>query len=667
MIISYLWISEWLDHGLSPRELADGLTSLGLETSFAQDRRGAFENFVVGEVLSVAPHPDADKLNVASVSVGRGESLSIVCGAPNVAQGQVVPVALPGAVLPSGLKIEKRELRGVPSEGMICSESELGVSEEAQGIMVLDGSCEAGEPLSKHLELEDVLLEVDLTPNRGDCLGLIGIARELSALTGAKIKLPEVLESTGGEIEGFKVEVNSPHGCPRYTAREISGAAVKPSPVKIRRRLSAVGIRPINNIVDVTNYVMLETGHPLHAFDRRTLDGGKIVVRDAGGDGNFTTLDGRTHELKKDMLVIADGKKAVALAGVMGGANSEIQPDTSDIILESAYFDPTIIRRTAKRLGISTESSYRFERGVNPETVDFASHRAAKLILELAGGTAGGFVDEYPGKRGPLEITLRTDRVNRLLGLELENADVGEMLERLGFDHGKPDNGVFNVTCPLYRHDIKEETDLVEEVARLHGYGNIPTTVARLAQHETTGEVAGFLQRKKLCYLLSYAGFTETVNYSFINPQWRRKLYMDKQRALELENPINADWSEMRTSLLPALLTNAGYNLRQGQEHISIFETGTVFLPEGENGVTEEFRTAALMTGGKEPVFNIDMPRDFFRMKGALAKVIKGFCGFEPVTARPKTPLPFLYPHRQVDIFVRGSKIGFMGQIHTLP
>ena len=389
MIISYMWLREWVEYSLSPEELAYALTSLGLETNIAEDGRGKFDNFVVGEVMSVKPHPNADKLRLTAVRIGDDTPLlSIVCGAPNVAAGQKVAVATVGAKLPDGTLIKKREIRSQPSEGMILSEKELGISDESAGILVLEPQAAAGQKLTDVLELEDTLLEIDLTPNRGDCLGLIGVAREVSALTGAALKMPEAAlaslaaqaDKTG--IDNFKVTIANPDACPRYTAREIIGIKVADSPIKIRRRLSAVGIRPVNNVVDVTNYVMMETGHPLHAFDKRTLNGAQINVRLAKNSEIFKTLDGREHALTGDMLVIADAKKPVALAGVMGGLNSEIQDDTSEIILEAAYFDPVSVRRTAKKLGISTESSYRFERGVNCESVDFASHRAAKLRSE---------------------------------------------------------------------------------------------------------------------------------------------------------------------------------------------------------------------------------------------------------------------------------------------
>ena len=666
MIVSYLWLKEWVDHNLTPEELADGLTSLGLETNIVADGRGKFKNFIVGKVESVKPHPDADKLKLTTVSVGGGDTpLSIVCGAPNVAQGQTVAVAMVGAKLPDGTVIEERKIRGEPSQGMILSEKELGISDESSGILVLEPPATAGQTLTDCLELEDVLLEIDLTPNRGDCLGLIGIAREVAAFIGGKVKLPDIADPAGGAMENFTVRIENRNACPRYTARELSGVSVKPSPLKIRRRLTAVGIRPINNVVDVTNYVMIETGHPLHAFDRRTLEGGEIVIRSAAPDKKMKTLDGREHTLIDEMLVIADAKKPVAIAGVMGGLNSEIQNDTSEIILEAAYFNPVSVRRAARALGISTDSSYRFERGVNCETVDFASHRAAKLITEMAGGTLKGFSDEYPVKLDYPQIILRTKKVNDLLGLELDDGAIEKTLNGFGFNFQKEQAGSYVVYCPPHRHDITQEVDLVEEVARLAGYHTIPATVARLSQHEVTKET-DYRKRSQLSKLWTAAGLTETVNYSFINPVWREWLKLDAKSAVKLKNPISAEWSELRTSLLPGLIQTTAANLRHGAESVSIFETGTVYKRAGANGISEEFCSAGLMTGGMEQLFNVKMPRDFHRLKGIISKVFKALTGLEPDLARPANRVPYLYPHRQAEIRVAGKPVGICGQLHKL-
>jgi len=662
MLISYLWLKEWIDHPLSPEELAETLTDLGLETCIAEDRRGVFGNIVIGKVLSRTDHPDADKLSLTEVDVG-GKTVPIVCGAANVAEGQTVPVALPGAVLPGGLKIAERKIRGVTSHGMICSEAELGVSDESAGILVMDSAHEPGAPLGDVAEVEDVILEIDLTPNRGDCLSLLGIAREVSAATGAEIVAPS-LDEPGGELSGISVEIKNPDQCPRYTAREISSVSIKPSPFKIRRRLSAIGIRPINNIVDVTNYVMAETGHPLHAFDRRDIEGNAIVVRNAAPGERFVTLDEKEHALSESDLLIADKNRGVALAGIMGGLNSEIKEDTSDVILEAAYFDPFAVRRTARRAGVSTESSFRFERGVDPDGVPFAGLRAASLMAELSGGKIGGFTDIYakPVKSG--EVTLRVKRTNDILGTELTQDDMAGFLERLGFAF-KSGDGRLAIKIPPRRHDMNEEADFIEEVARMYGYRNIQPTTPRLAQHDAKDN-GFYLKRKELGRLLAASGLREAINYSFVNPQWREWLNLGGVKPVVLANPINADRGELRTSLLPGLINCAVFNIRHGEENVSLFETGAVYSLGDTGKPAEEFRSAGVMTGGAEEVFSADLPRDFFRLKGILAGTIRAVAGVAPVFKKPVPTKPFLYTHRQVEITVNGRTIGFMGQLHPL-
>ncbi len=664
MKISYIWLGEWVEHKLSPEEMAAGLTSLGLETSIAEDRRGAYANVVVGKVLTVGPHPNADSIRLTTVNAG-GETLSIVCGAPNVAAGQTVAVALVGASLPNGMKIEERKIRGEASFGMICSETELGISSDSSGIMVLDSSLVAGTKLSACMELEDVIFEVDLTPNRGDCLGVLGVAREVAAVSGGKLKMPSVAPAQEG-INGLSIKIENVKGCPRYTAREIFGVKITPSPFKIRRRLAACGVRPINNVVDATNYVMLETGQPLHAFDRRDIAGGIITVRNAAQGESFTTLDGKTHALEDFNLLIADASRGVALAGVMGGQNSEIKDDTADIILEAAYFDPVCVRRTAKRLGVSTESSYRFERGVDAEGLPLASFLAARMMAQFAGGIVGGYLDVYPQKIEHPPIALRARRTNDMLGLELSDREMAGYLGKLGIECESGSAGLFAVKTPSHRHDIKSEIDLVEEISRLHGLANVPPTAPKLAQHASL-ENGKYAKRRALNNLFAAAGFYEAVNFSFINPAWRRALGMEDKKPAKMENRINAELSELRTSLLPGLLQTASFNLRQGEERVTVYETGTTFrMRSGE--LHEEFHTAGVMTCGEEEILGVKLPRDFHRLKGVLSNVIKATTGVSPEFVLPAQGAEhkFLYDHRQAEIMVGGLCIGLMGQIHPL-
>ncbi len=665
MRISYLWLNDWVEHGLSPELLAAGLTSAGLETNIVRDLRGAYDNVVVGRVTSVSPHPGADNIRVTEVEID-GATLQIVCGAPNVERNQRVAVALIGAKLPNGMVIEKRKLRGIESSGMLCSEAELGISGESNGIMVLQHNDPLGAKLADLYELEDVILEVDITPNRGDCLSVWGVAREAAAISGGKLKLPDPMTEWGAGIEGFSVYVENSDNCPRYTAREISGVTVGPSPLKVRRRLFAAGVRPINNVVDATNYIMLETGHPLHAFDRRDLQGNRITVRNALPGERFTTLDGKVHELSASALLIADANRGVALAGVMGGLNSEVKPDTTDIILEAAYFEPVCVRKTAKALGVSTESSYRFERGIDAQEVPVASMMAARMIGAAAGGTVGGFVDAYPTQIQPPVIRLRAAKVNDTIGLALNDQQILDYLGSLGFDCKMEGEGLFVITGPTWRHDIKIEIDLIEEVARLHGYANIPATAPRLAQHDAA-EGGTYRARSRMADLLAAAGFYETMSYSFINPAWRTALGLAGKEPVPMENRINADLCELRTALLPGLLGAAAHNLRRGEETLSLFETGAVFSRAGSE-VREEFHCAALMTVGAEEILGANIPRGFHRLKGILGKVIKALTGAEPAFVRPAEAdrRPYLYTHRQAEIRVGGGVIGVMGQMHPL-
>ncbi len=664
MLISHIWLKDWIDHPLSPEDLAEKLTFLGLETNITGDTRGKFEKIVVGKVEQCGKHPDADKLNTTMVNIG-ATIVEIVCGASNIAKGQTVAVATVGAVMPNGMKIEKRKLRGQISEGMICSESELGISNESAGIMVLDDSLTAGTPITKALEIEDVILEIDLTPNRGDCLSLLGIAREVSAITGIGIKTDSAIKQENSGIDGLKVEVKNNDSCLRYSAREINGITVAPSPLRIRRRLNAVGIRPVNNIVDITNYLMLETGHPMHAFDKRDIEGGSIVIRNAGMGEKFKSLDEKEHKLTDGDLVIADAKKAIALAGIMGGLNSEITDDTKDVILEAACFNAVSTRKTSRKLSLSTESSFRFERGVNQETVALASIKAASLMAELSGGKLGGFIDIYPEEKEIKKISLRSAKLSKTLGLNVEDKTVSGVLEALGFVF-TTGNGEFIVDSLPYRHDITEEADLVEEVARVIGYENIKPTTPRLAQHEASGSGKSYYKRREISGLLAAGGLSEVINYSFINPKWREDFGLDEKKPAQLENPINADQSELRISLLPGLMQNASFNIRHGEEQVSTFETGSVYSIDHDNEMVEEFLTAGVMTGGKEELFGADIPRDFYRLKGILGNMVKKATGTEPEFIKPAVKKRFLYTHRQLEITVLGETIGFMGQVHTL-
>ena len=607
MNVTLNWLKNYINFEFSPSELADRLTMLGVEVESIKQLGAELEGVIVGSVTSIRPHPNADKLVLCQVDTGGTEELQIVCGAPNVREEMLAPVATIGATLPVGLTIKRAKLRGETSEGMLCSEKELGLSEDAAGLMELPTDTHLGIPLSEALGLDDVVFELEITPNRPDCLSLIGVAREIRAETGNPLKLPTVdlKESSTNAGDLTSVTIDAPELCPRYTARVIQGVKVAESPAWLQQRLESVGIGVINNIVDITNFVLMEYGQPLHAFDYDKLTENRIVVRRATDIEQITTLDEVERELTPDMLVIADAEKPVALAGIMGGYDSEITETTCDVLLESAYFNPSSVRATAKALGISTEASYRFERGADPGVVLAALDRAAQLIAELAGGTVcEGTVDVYPGQQPLTEIQLRPERVNFVLGTTLEAVEMVQILNRLGFDVDTTGE-VYQVTVPTFRSDITREIDLIEEIARVHGYDNIPTALPKgdipVPAPDPKTEV-----RRRIKHFLLAAGMMEAVNYSFCDPNCFDKIRLNAndplRNTLQLRNPLSPEMSVLRTTLLPGLLENAQANKNHQVSDIALFEISNVFIPEegleGEMPRSKEFeRIAGILTG----------------------------------------------------------------------
>ncbi len=666
MLVSYLWLKELVDFNLSPEELARVLTGLGLETVIRDDRRAWHRDLVIGLVKEAVPHPNADKLKLCRVDVG-GVEKRIVCGAPNVSAGQFVPVALPGAILPGGLKIESRKVRGEFSEGMICSESELKLSDDHDGIMVLEGDLKPGEKLADRFEVCDVILETDLTPNRGDCLNMIGIAREVATAVNGALKKPtapiaESNEETSGSVS---VEIAAPELCPRYTARMIKGVKVGPSPFWIKRRLRALGVRPINNVVDITNYILMETGHPLHAFDNSNIKGGKIIVRKAGDGERFTTLDGKERELNSGDLVIADGERAVALAGVMGGLNSEVKDTTTDILLEAAFFNPACIRRTGKSLGISSESSYRFERGTDVEGLLYAQDRATSLLQTLSGGKAlKGRVDVYPNPVPKKEATLRFARLNSILGITVEKDVAVGILRRLALEVKRQDENSVTVEVPHFRFDLEREIDLIEEVARHNGYDKLITSIPQVAVGEVEEDVC-FNIRHALRRHLRAIGMYEGVRYSFLSLADLDKTRLPGGHPLRavvpIDNPLTSEWTHMRSTLIPGLVSPV-----KDTADMRIFEIGKVFISQGENkapsetwklgGIISETVKTGVWSGraGK---------RDFYHVKGVALSVLD-FLGVGAVCALSPSDHPFYYPKRQADIVINGQAVGHFGQVH---
>lgn len=671
MIVSYNWLKEFVDFNLTPDALAHLLTMLGLEVEGVERRFEGLDDVVVAVVDEKAPHPNADKLTLCKVNNGK-EILNIVCGAKNFRAGDKVALAQVGAVLPGDFRIKKSKIRGEESCGMLCSEKELGLAEESEGIIILPADMPLGVPLFSALGLKDTIFEIGLTPNRADCLSVIGIAREIAAKLGKKVTFPghELNESGPPSIEIASVTIEDPHLCPRYTARYISGCRIAPSPQWLVNRLKAVGMRSINNVVDVTNYVLMEYGHPLHAFDFDLLVGGEIIVRRAEKGECFTSLDGQERLLKPSDLTIRDGEKAVALAGIMGGGNSEISDNTTNILLESAYFNPSAIRLTSKRLGLHTESSHRFERGADIDILTRALDRAASLISELAGGIiAKGIIDVYPVKAEPKKVTARLDRINKLLGLNLPAEEVIAIFHNLEFTVETQAPGIFEVSIPSFRVDIDREIDLVEEVARLNGYDKIPTTMPKARVFSDRPPRHQRLE-KELRDLLVGQGFNEIINFSFIAPNACDKLLLadndPRRNFVKLLNPLVEEQSVMRTTLLPGLLETAARNTSYRIINLRIFEMRRVYLSRPDRELPEEPLYAAGLLSGKRVPEGWNQEKgdvDFYDAKGVVENIFEEL-SISDVSYAVNTVENFYHPGKACTIYHNNEVIGSMGEVH---
>lgn len=617
MKISYNWLKDYINLTVEPGELAERLSLVGLEVEEVVEKRLDFPGVVVGRVLTSEKHPNADKLHVCQVDVG-GEQLSIVCGAPNVAAGQTVPVAKVGTMLPNGLKIRKSKIRGVYSEGMICSEQELGLTEQSEGIWVLPDDLTPGMPLHQALEFRtDSILDLAITPNRPDCLSHIGVAREAGAIYRLPLRKPEIKITETDEPIGsrVKIRIDSPQSCPRYSARLIRNIRVGDSPRWLVQRLEAVGMRSINNVVDITNYVMLETGHPLHAFDFRFIRGGQIVVRESYEGEKFVTLDDKERELKAGTVLICDAERPVAIGGIMGGVNSEVNADTTEILLESAYFQPESIQKSSRYLGLSTEASQRFERGADPNGNIYALDRATQLIAEICGGEVyRGVADAYPNPITPREVPLKTEQINNLLGTELSAEEMAEILERIEF---RVKDG--RVAVPTFRPDIERVADLAEEVARLYGFDNIPARQQTLINYSVpVNHLDLFVDELK--NVLTGMGLQEVITGSMINRESWEKI--TGQEIYPILNPISRDMDGMRNSLIPSLVQVIRHNFNRQMKDLRIFEINRIFLPKKspDQQPVEELRLGIAITGKRESDlwYSSHQFTDFYDIKGIV-------------------------------------------------
>jgi phenylalanyl-tRNA synthetase beta chain len=654
-------LRTFVNPALSSDELAHLLTMAGLEVEAMTAAAPAFTGVVVGEIVSIAKHPDADRLNVCQVDVGDGALRQIVCGAPNAAAGLKAPCALPDAVLPGDFRIKAAKVRGVESLGMLCSARELGISEDAAGLLSLPADAPVGQSIRAYLDLEDCLHTLKLTPNRADCLSLAGIAREVAALTGAPLTLPQIPQVAITDSATRAVHLRAPDACPRYCGRILRGVDAKaPTPEWMRRRLVRSGLRSISALVDITNYVMLTLGQPLHAFDNARLCG-DIQVRMAMAGETLLLLNGQEVTLSGDILVIADETGARAMAGIMGGEESAITLETTEVFLESAFFAPAAIAGRARRYNFSSDAAHRYERGVDWDNCARALEYASALILEICGGAAGAVTDAVLAEHLPKRpiVRLRPPRLAKVLGTPFRAAEITEYLTRLALPFTRESTD-FLVTPPSYRFDIAIEEDLIEEIARVHGYENLPAPeprgqLAMLPQPENRRSLFRLRQQ------IAGRGFQEVINYAFVPEEWERDLAANES-PVRLANPIASQLAVLRSSLLGGLLDNLVTNLKRKQSRVRLFEMGRGFAHAGEaGGYRQPWRLALLAYGARLPEgWGRDAGRvDFFDLKGDVESL---FAPAELSFARNAHPA--LHPGRAANILLAGRNVGYIGELH---
>lgn len=659
MRLSLKWLSDYISLDVAPAEIASALDAAGFEVESMRRLDEGLAGVVVARVASVKPHPDADRLRVCSVEYGGETDAEVVCGAWNFDAGAVVAYAPAGTELPGGLILGRRKIRGVLSDGMICSEEELGLGGDAEGIMILAGSETplAGTPIAEALSLDDVLIELDITPNRPDAMSMLGLAREAAAAFSTPYLRPEIVlnEAAPTSSESVSIENKARERCPRYTARVLDSVTVGPSPSWLVSKLAAAGIRSINNVVDITNFVLLETGQPLHAFDLDQITDSKIVVRTAEAGEEFRTLDGSDRVLGETDLVIADSTRPLALAGIMGGESSEIAQSTRRVLIESAYFDPKGILATSKRLGLRSESSSRFERGCDPEMAVWASDRAASLIADLAGGRVfTGIVDDYAAPIRPRQIDLRPARTNSILGTDLNADEQARHLESIELDVKSVTDTKISVVAPTFRPDLEREIDLIEEVGRLHGYDHVqltlPASAARIGSLTRRQR-----QPRKLAQGLYAAGMSEAQTFSFVGPE---DLLNGQASVSKVANPLRAEESVLRPSLLPGVIRSAEFNLSRRRADVRLFEMGRVFGPPDENGIpSETSRVAGVVAGDGD-----SDALGFLGVKGIVETVLE-YMGVENVEFTP-TERPGMHPGRTAQLTIGESPAGIVAELH---
>lgn len=663
MKFSEKWLREWANPNINSNELIEKLTLSGLEVDGTEPAAPDFSGLFVAEIISCSSHPDADKLQVCEVSNGQ-ETLQIVCGAPNARAGLLAPLAVVGAIMPGNFKIKKAKLRGVESFGMLCSAKELGLSEDHTGLMELPSDAPIGEDLRIWLGLDDQIIDVDLTPNRADCLSIRGLAQEVSALTDCELTVPEFAEVAIESDATFSVRLKSPEDCPKYLGRVIEGLDLaQTTPIWMQEKLRRGGIRSISPAVDVTNYVMLELGQPLHAFDRDVLAGDEIIVRRADDGETLTLLDGKTIELHAKNLLICDESGPLALAGIMGGENSGVSEQTHRVFLECAWFNPVSIMGKARDLGLHTDSSHRYERGVDHHLQKMAIERATQLLIEIAGGQAGPLTIAEAQTFLPQTqtVSLRKSRLKRVLGAEVPDDVVTQILTKLGMNPVVSAEA-WTIQSPSHRVDIEIEEDLIEEIARVYGYNQLPTLSpgGRLSLDPVSERR---LSERRVRTAMVDLGYQEAINYSFVGADQLDAMGMKKDR-IELANPLSEDLSTMRTSLIPGLMASLVSNSKHQQARIRLFETGACFEKAAAE-VNQSKHLAAVITGQVYPELWANEKRalDFYDLKGDVEHILN-LSGMTWQVASNQSDLPWLHPGKCAEILVEEQIIGWLGAVH---
>ncbi len=666
MKFSELWLREWVNPALDRDQLAEQITMAGLEVDGVEPVAGEFTGVVVGEVMECAQHPNADKLRVTKVNVGGDRLLDIVCGAPNCRKGLKVAVATVGAVLPGNFKIKAAKLRGEPSEGMLCSFSELGISDDHSGIIELPADAPIGVDIRDYLKLNDATIEISVTPNRADCLGIIGVARDVAVLNQQPLVAPEIAPVAATIEDTLPIQVDAAEACPRYLGRVVKGIDVSaPTPMWMKEKLRRCGIRSIDAVVDVTNYVLLELGQPMHAFDKDRIEGG-IVVRMAKEGEKLTLLDGNEARLDADTLVIADHQQALAMGGIFGGEHSGVNSETRNVLLECAFFNPLAITGRARRHGLHTDASHRYERGVDYQLQYKAMERATRLLTDICGGEAGPIIDVTSEAHlpKPATIRLRRSKLDRLIGHPIPDAQVSDILRRLGCEVSEGE-GEWHAVAPSWRFDMEIEEDLVEEVARIYGYNNIPDLPVRaslvMGDHRETD-----LSLKRMKGMLVDKGYQEVITYSFVDPKIQQLLHPGEE-ALVLPSPISSEMSVMRLSLWTGLLGAVVYNQNRQQSRVRLFESGLRFVPDtqADLGIRQDLMLAGVICGNRYEE-HWDLAKgsvDFYDLKGDLESVLELTGELSEIEFRAEAN-PALHPGQSAAIYLKGERIGFIGVVH---